>query len=62
MRPLVIAALGAVGAAALVKMLASESRRVNELLKRQRAADKGEIKTIPLVRDPKTGEYRPGSN
>ncbi|MGQ3675054.1 hypothetical protein ACT6QH_06105 [Xanthobacter sp. TB0139] len=62
MRPIVIAALGAVGAAALVKMLASESRRINESLKRQRAADAGEIKTVPLVRDPKTGEYRPGSN
>ncbi len=59
MRPFLIVALGALGAAALAKMLAAESRRVNETLKRQRAADNGEVKTIALERDPATGDYRP---
>ncbi|MGR7996051.1 MULTISPECIES: hypothetical protein [unclassified Xanthobacter] len=59
MPPLFIVALGALGAAALVKVIAAESRRVNDTLKRQQAADAGELKTIPLERDPKTGDYRP---
>ncbi len=59
MRPFLIVALGALGAAALAKMLAAESRRVNDALKRQSAADTGEIKTISLEKDPRTGDYRP---
>lgn len=59
MPPLFIVALGALGAAALVKVIAAESRRVNDTLKRQQAADAGELKTIALERDPKTGDYRP---
>ncbi|MFG1361042.1 hypothetical protein [Xanthobacter pseudotagetidis] len=60
MPPLVIAALGVLGAAALVKVIASESRRVNEALARRRAAeDAPEAPVTRLERDPETGAYRP---
>lgn len=59
MPPLLVAALGAFGVAALVKLLASETRRVNARMDRQRAAEDGTLKTIPLERDPETGAYRP---
>ncbi|MFG1417987.1 hypothetical protein V5F38_13180 [Xanthobacter sp. V0B-10] len=59
MPPLFVVALGAFGAAALVKVIANEARRVNARMDRQRAAEDGALKTIPLERDPVTGEYRP---
>lgn len=62
MPPLVILALRTFGVAALVKVVISESRRINEVLDRHRnAADApaAEPEAIPLERDPVTGEYRP---
>lgn len=59
MPPFLIVALGALGAAALAKVIATESRRVNEALDRQRAAESGTLKTVTLERDPATGDYRP---
>ena len=60
MPPLVIAALGVLGAAALVKVLASESRRVNEALARRRAAEAAPPEPVTrLERDPQSGAYRP---
>lgn len=57
--PWIIVALGTLGAAALAKLIAAETRKVNDRMDRQRAAEDGELKTIPLVRDPVTGDYRP---
>lgn len=59
MPPFVIVALGAIGAAALAKLISSETKRVNEALDRRRKAEAGDLKTVPLERDPTTGEYRP---
>ncbi|MFS8037629.1 hypothetical protein ACI7BZ_11830 [Xanthobacter sp. AM11] len=59
MPPFLIVALGAIGAVALARVISAESRRINAALDRQRAADKGELKTVPLERDPATGDYRP---
>lgn len=59
MPPLLVVALGAMGAVALVKVISAEARRINEALDRHRAADRGELKTVPLERDPHTGDYRP---
>jgi hypothetical protein len=63
MPPVLVLAIGMVGAAALVRWCAKEVRRVNAELDgvRARAAvepiDRG---TLPkLKRDPRTGEYRP---
>lgn len=60
--PFLVVALGAIGAAALVKILSAEARRVNEALDRRRAAESGELKTVRLQRDPVTGDYRPERN
>lgn len=61
MPPVIVLALGAVGAAALVKLLAKESRRVNAELDATRRADEANLPTGrgKLQRDPATGEYRP---
>lgn len=59
MPPFLVVALGAIGAAALAKLIASETRRVNEALDRRRKAQDGDLKTVRLERDPATGEYRP---
>lgn len=59
MPPYIVLLLGTIGAAVLAKFVASESRRVNEALDRQRNADKAVPKGTPLERDPVTGEYRP---
>ncbi len=61
MPPVIIVALGAVGAAALIKLLAKESRRVNAELdevRRETAAESAPPHGT-LQRDPATGEYRP---
>ena len=64
MPPVIVLALGAFGAAALVKLLARESRRVNAELD---AVRRDEDATAPLPRrtlrrDPATGEYRPSDS
>jgi hypothetical protein len=59
--PLVLWALGALGAAALVKLIAREHRRINAELERARATpvDKSERANYrTLRRDPRTGVYR----
>ena len=64
MPPVIIFALGIVGAAALVRWCSKEARRVNAELDNVRAraavepVDRNALPT--LKRDPKTGEYRPG--
>jgi hypothetical protein len=63
MPPVIIFALGIVGAAALVRWCAKEVRRVNAELDevRAQAVDSKDRDAIPkLKRDPETGEYRPG--
>lgn len=60
---LLIATLGALAAAVLAKVIASESRRVNEALDRNRAARTAEEEPVTrLERDPVTGTYRPRAN
>ena len=59
--PLLLWTLGALGAAALVRLIAKEHRRVNAELERARAtpAAKDErAKYRTLRRDPRTGVYR----
>lgn len=59
MPPAILWAFGAIGALALVKLLANASRKANEELekiRRERAVDHP-LET--LERDPETGEYRP---
>lgn len=64
MPPLFILALGALGTAALAKVLARESRRVNAELDAQRRAEKAGTldPRATLRRDPVTGEYRPNDS
>ncbi len=61
MPPLVIVALGALGVAALAKVVVSESRRINDALDRHRNAGSPASgpEPIQLERDPVTGEFRP---
>jgi len=61
MPPVIVLALGVVGAAALVKLLARESRRVNAELDAARRAEEANEPAgrLTLRRDPATGEYRP---
>lgn len=61
MPPVFVLAIGAIGAAALVKLLAKESKRVNAELDAARR-DVNAVRpdeTATLSRDPATGEYRP---
>jgi hypothetical protein len=64
MPPVIIFALGVVGAAALVRWYNKEARRVNSDLDdvRGRAAvEPLDRNALPQLKpDPKTGEYRPG--
>jgi len=66
MPPVLIAALGIFGAAALVRWCAKEVGRVNAELDGLRAratasVDPFDRNALPkLKRDPATGEYRPG--
>ena len=65
MPPFIIVAIGAIGAAALAKLLSKESRRVNaELDRARRESGTVEQRTgqQTLRRDPATGEYRPGGS
>ncbi|MBS9477382.1 hypothetical protein [Ancylobacter radicis] len=60
MPPFIVLALGALGAAALVKRLASESRRVNAELDARREGEEARAAgRSTLRRDPVTGDYRP---
>ena len=59
MPPIVIVALGALGAAAVVKVIAAEARRINATLDRHRTAASDEPAPVRLERDPVTGAYRP---
>ncbi|WP_043878898.1 hypothetical protein [Azorhizobium caulinodans] len=64
MPPFLLAALGAIGAAALTKFIATENRRVNDILEKQKEAKEAgaaEPEPTPLERDPATGTYRPRS-
>lgn len=59
--PLVLWTIGALGAAALVRLIAREHRRVNDELARVRATpvsknERANYRT--LRRDPRTGVYR----
>ncbi len=59
--PLVLWTLGALGAAALIKLAARERRRINEELEKVRtkpvpASERANYRT--LRRDPRTGVYR----
>jgi hypothetical protein len=60
--PLVIWAIGVVGAATLARFVKSEWQRVNaEVHPRETAGDRVDRKRLPtLRRDPKTGVYRVG--
>ena len=63
MPPLIVFALGVMGAAVLVRWCVKEVHRVNSELDevRARAVDPQNRDALPkLKRDPKTGEYRPG--
>jgi hypothetical protein len=63
MPPVIIFALGMVGAAALVRWWSKEVRRVNSELDdvRARAVEPLDRNALPTLKpDPKTGEYRPG--
>lgn len=59
MPPIVVVALGALGAAAVVKVITAEVRRINATLDRHRAPVPDEPAPIRLERDPVTGTYRP---
>ena len=59
MPPAIIWALGAVGAAALVKLLAHASRKANAELDEIRRGQPAGRPIETLERDPETGEYRP---
>jgi hypothetical protein len=62
MPPVVIWAMGAVGAAIVVKFVMKEVRRVNAELDEARAAaagaEAGHARHPTLCRDPASGEYR----
>ena len=64
MPPLIVFALGVMGAAVVVRWCAKEVRRVNAELDEVRgnaASEPLDRSSLPkLTPDPKTGEYRPG--
>ena len=64
MPPLIVFALGVMGAAVVVRWCVKEVHRVNTELDEVRArasAEPPDRDALPkLKRDPKTGEYRPG--
>jgi hypothetical protein len=59
MPPLIIWAVGAIGAVALAKLLANAARKANAELESIRRERGVEPPVETLERDPKTGEYRP---
>jgi hypothetical protein len=64
MPPLIVFALGVMGAAVVVRWCVCEVHRVNSELEEMRAKASVEPldrSTLPKLKpDPKTGEYRPG--
>jgi hypothetical protein len=58
--PLFVLALGALGAAAVVRWAVKETRRVNADLERVRETEPVREAFPTLKRDPASGEYRPG--
>ncbi len=63
MPPVIVFALGLVGAVALVRWWSKEVHRVNSELDdvRARAVEPLDRNALPKLKpDPKTGEYRPG--
>jgi hypothetical protein len=59
MPPLILWALGAIGAAIAGRWLYKESRRVNAELHPEQAKPVDESSVRKLERDPQTGVYRP---
>jgi len=60
MPPLIVWALGGIGAAVVVKWAVKEARRVNAVLHpRERAPIDESASVRKLERDPRTGIYRP---
>jgi hypothetical protein len=60
MPPLIVLALGAVGAVMLGRWFAREARRIGSEIDRERAAmEAGDEQVRTLVQDPVTGVYRP---
>ena len=60
MPPVILFALGVIGAAAAARWLYRESQRINaELHPAEQAAPVAEHEPVRLERDPKTGVYRP---
>ena len=67
MPPVLLAAAGLLGAAALARLIGRESRRVSAALDAHRKAhpatpEAPEEPGVRLVRDPVTGAYRPASD
>jgi hypothetical protein len=64
MPPLIVLALGVMGAAVLVRWCVKEAHRVNSELDEVRAkaaVEPLDRNSLPKLKpDPKTGEYRPG--
>jgi hypothetical protein len=58
MPPLIVWALGVVGAVALARLIAREARRINAVLHPRAPVPSGD-EAIRLERDPETGVYRP---
>ena len=59
MPPVILWALGALGAVALAKWVKREARRVNSELDAVRTPGKNGTERPVLKRDPRTGVYRP---
>jgi uncharacterized iron-regulated membrane protein len=57
MPPVILWALGVIGAAIAGRVLYREARRVNAVLHPERPAEEPKVRT--LERDPKSGVYRP---
>ena len=59
MPPVILFALGVLGAAAAARWIYRESVRINAELHPADAAQVNENGPVPLTRDPRTGVYRP---
>jgi hypothetical protein len=59
MPPVIVFALGIIGAAAVGRWLYRESLRINAQLHPAEPAPIAERDPVPLERDPRTGVYRP---
>jgi hypothetical protein len=59
MPPVILFALGVIGAAAAARWIYRESLRINAELHPAETAPTSEHDPVPLQRDPKTGVYRP---